>query len=69
MTITIGEKYRMNPPYSKTGKKGKITTVYRKADQDMKASITALFEHHDNGMDWYKTDDGWAREDWLEEIK
>ena len=67
--IVVCRKYRMNPPFSKTGNKGKITTVLSKANLTKKELIENVFPHHANGMDWYKTEHGWAREDWLEEIE
>lgn len=55
----------MRPPLDMQAVAGKNVTVLSKANESMKYKIEALFPHHANGMDWYKTDYGWAREDWL----
>lgn len=67
--IEIGNKYIMNPPIDIRGNAGKSTIILEKVNEKEKALIETLYPHHANGMDWYKTEHGYGREDWFEERK
>ena len=67
--IKIGAKYMLDPPIGPKNNKGKISIVKSKADVEMKWFIEEMWPHYAIGLDWYDTDYGWAREDWLKEIE
>ena len=72
MTLIIGEKYIMEPPFEVGDaiRDGVITTILKKADDVKKIKIETIFPQHANGMDWYETADGsWGREDWFKETE